>query len=132
MKQHILVIEDELSLSQALCDNLELCGFSVEAAFDGEDALERVHKRIPSLILTDLLIPKIDGFDVISQIKKNDLFKDVPIIVLSNLDGIDAKIRVMSMGVNHYLIKSENSLLKIMNLVRECIGSTEKALDLTK
>jgi DNA-binding response OmpR family regulator len=132
MNPHILVIEDEQSLSQALCDNLALSGYNVEAAYDGEEALEKARKKTPSLILTDLLMPKIDGFDFITIVKKDTKLKHVPIIVLSNLDGLEAKARVHAMGIEHYLIKSETSILKIIHLIRDCLPSAhEKVADLT-
>jgi len=120
MNSHILVIEDEVSLSQALCDNLEMCGYSVEAAYDGEEALKKIHSRTPALVITDLLIPKIDGFEVIAELKKTIGCEDVPVIVLSNLDGHEAMRKVFDLGASQYLIKSEHSIQEIMSIVGKC------------
>jgi CheY-like chemotaxis protein len=117
----ILVVEDELALSQALLDNLEMAGYTVTTAFNGEEAIQKLKSVKPALILTDLLMPKKDGFELIMELKDSDAWRSIPIIVLSNLDGNDARTKVFAFGVKAYFIKSEHTLEEIVRAVGECI-----------
>ena len=94
----ILIVEDEEFLIRALKDNLETEGCTIDTAMNGEEAIERIKKEQPNLILLDLLMPKRDGFNVLEEVKNNPQWKLIPIIVLSNL-GEDTEIkRALEMG----------------------------------
>lgn len=117
--KHILVVEDEDFLSQVLKDNLSLEGYKVETAVDGEDALEKIQESKPSLILLDLLLPKIDGFQVLEELKSSPDFKLIPVIVLSNL-GADTDIkRALSLGADDYFVKSQHPIAEVVERVRK-------------
>ena len=116
---HLLVVEDEEFLMRALKDNLEAEGYTVDTAADGEEAMERVKKHRPDLILCDLLMPKKDGFYVLEEVKKNPEWKLVPIIVLSNLGG-DAEIkRALEMGASDYFVKSQHPIEEVIEKVKD-------------
>lgn len=116
---HILIVEDEDFLARALKDNLEAESFRVDIAKNGEEAMERLKKDRPTLILLDLLMPKRDGFQVLEEVKKNPEWKLIPIIVLSNLGG-DAEIkRALDMGADDYFVKSQHPIEEVVEKVKE-------------
>ncbi len=115
----ILIVEDEDFLIQALKDNLSAEGWTVDIAKNGEEALERIAKKKPDLVLLDILMPKRDGFYVLEEIRKNPEWKLIPVIVLSNL-GEDTSIkRAMEMGANDYFVKSQHPIQEVIEKVRD-------------
>ncbi len=123
----ILIVEDEEFLVQALKDNLQAEHCVVDAAANGEDALERIRQNRPDLILLDLLMPKKDGFYVLEEIKKNPAWKLIPIIVLSNLGG-DADIkRALEMGADDYFVKSQHPIEEVVEKIKEYLGGQKQS-----
>ena len=115
----ILIVEDEQSLVQALKDSLELEGYVVDAASEGEKAMVKIRKSRPNIILLDLLMPKKDGFYVLEEVKKNPEWKLIPVLVLSNLGG-DAEIkRALEMGADDYFVKSQHPIKEVIEKVKE-------------
>lgn len=99
----ILVVEDEYNLRKAIVKTLETEGFSVSEACDGEDALDLFFNEHFDLIVTDIMMPNIDGNELVLEIRKTD--KDVPIIMLTALDTLDDKISGFRSGTDDYLVK---------------------------
>ena len=123
--KHILVVEDEDFLAQVLTDNLTSEGYKVEVAIDGEEALEKIRTSQPSLILLDLLLPKLDGFQVLEEIKSNPDLKLIPVIVLSNL-GADTDIkRALSLGAEDYFVKSQHPIAEVVERVRKYVSGSK-------
>lgn len=104
-QRKILLVEDEKTLAKALKFNLEKEGFAVEIAFDGEEALKAVSREEPDLVILDLMLPKIDGFEVCRQIRKNT---DIPIIMLTARNEDIDKILGLELGADDYLTKPFN------------------------
>ena len=123
----ILIVEDEEFLVQALKDNLKLEGYIFNTAANGEEAMDRIRKQRPDIILLDLLMPKKDGFYALEEIKKNPDLKLVPIIVLSNLGG-DAEIkRALELGADDYFVKSQHPIEEVIEKVKEYLGGGKQA-----
>ncbi len=98
----ILIIEDELAIAELEKDYLELSGFSVEIETDGRNGLSRAINEDSNLIILDLMLPEIDGFEICKQVREQ---KDVPIIMVSaKKDDID-KIRGLGLGADDYMTK---------------------------
>lgn len=115
----VLITEDEDFLIRTLQDNLTAEGIAVDIAKDGEDAIKKIAKNKPDLILLDLLMPKKDGFYVLEELKKNPEWKLIPVIILSNL-GEDTEIkRAMEMGANDYFVKSQHPIDEVIKKVKE-------------
>lgn len=113
--QKILIIEDDKSLAEMLRANLAGEGFDVKIAFDGEEGIALLKKEKYALILLDLIMPKVDGFDVINFLKGKK--NKTPILVLSNLNSeIDINI-AKSFGVKEYFVKGDTSLRAIAEWV---------------
>ncbi len=106
MKKKILLVEDEKTLVRALTFNLEKEGFEVEVAYDGEEALEKVDQKKPDLIILDLMLPKVDGFEVCRNVRKTS---EVPIIMLTARDEDIDKILGLELGADDYITKPFNA-----------------------
>jgi DNA-binding response OmpR family regulator len=120
--KNILIIEDEGFLIQVLKDNLTAEGYMVDIARNGEEAVKKIEKKEPNLILLGILMPQEDGFYVLEKIKKNPKWKLIPVIVLSNL-GEDAAIeRAMEMGADDYFVKSQHPIEKVIKKIKEYLG----------
>ena len=99
----LLIIEDEITLLQALSKGFRKKGYTVDAAEDGEQALEFYFDNQYSLIVLDLNLPKIDGLDVLREIRREN--KAIPVLVLSARSAVQDKIIGLDMGANDYLAK---------------------------
>lgn len=97
----ILVVEDEENISKLICDTLALGGFEVDVAFDGEKAIERVLNNEYALILLDIMLPKLDGFEVLKQIKN----KEIPVIFLSAKNDVSSIVKGLQDGGQDYITK---------------------------
>lgn len=119
----VLVVEDDKFLGNAYKAGFEGEGLQVEIAFDGEDALAAVERFSPDVILLDILIPKIDGFEVLARLKSDQKTKHIPVIIASNLGQQQDIERGLELGASDYIVKSESSvteiLLKLKTLLKE-------------
>jgi two-component system, OmpR family, response regulator VicR len=102
----VLVVDDEKTLVKALTFNLEKEGFRVEQAYDGEEALRKVFALKPDIVVLDLMLPLVDGFEVCRQIRKKT---DVPIIMLTARGEDIDKVLGLELGADDYLTKPFNS-----------------------
>ncbi len=124
---HILIVEDEDFLIRALEDNLVAEGYTVDIAKNGEEAITKIGKKKPSLVLLDLLMPQKDGFYVLEEIKKNPERKLIPVIVLSNL-GEDKTIkRALEMGADDYFVKSQHPIQEVIEKVKDYLEGRKAA-----
>ena len=124
----IFLVEDDALIVALYTDVLKAQGFSVEVAFDGKQALEklevmRVKAKIPAVILLDIMMPKMNGFEVLDSIKKNNALKDIPVIILSNASVSGEKDRAFQLGALMYLVKVEHTPMQVIQKVREVIES---------
>ena len=99
----LLIVEDELSLQGALCKGFNKLGYAVDSASDGEEALELYYSSFYDAIILDLNLPKLDGIDVLREIRKED--SKTKIIILSARSEVEDKILGLDMGANDYLAK---------------------------
>ncbi len=112
----ILVVEDEKPLNNALQLALKHAGFETTPAFDGEDALNKLSQNKFDIVLLDLLLPKMTGFDVMAKMsEKHDL---TPVIVITNLGQEESRKEATGLGAIKYLVKSETSIADIVKQVQ--------------
>ena len=121
MAKKILVIEDEAMLQNSIREFLLAENFEVSTASDGEEGVKLVKEVKPDLILLDLILPKKDGFGVLEDIKKDSETKNIPVILLTNLEGANDIDRAFSYGVNAYLVKANYKLEEIVAKVKEIL-----------
>lgn len=117
----ILLIEDEEALQKALTRALEIEGFNVVSAYDGKAGLELAQKENPDLILLDLILPQMDGFEVLRGIKSSPEAKNIPIIILTNLEQAQNVEKIIEFGPLNYLVKANYNLDEIVAKIKELL-----------
>ena len=122
--RRILVAEDDRFLRKAAEMALKRQGYTVLTAADGEEALRAARSVLPDLILLDLIMPKLNGFDVLQALKKDAPTAHIPVIILSNL-GQDRDVQqAMDAGAAAYLIKTDLSLQALVQRVEEALTAS--------
>ncbi len=102
MSRKVLIVDDEKPISDILKFNLQKEGYDVEAAFDGEEAIRKVYKFEPDLILLDIMLPKIDGFQVCKKVRENF---NTPILMLTAKEEEVDKVLGLELGADDYITK---------------------------
>ncbi len=105
MKEKILIVDDEKDIVRMLDYNLKKEGLRTVLAYDGEDALELATKERPDLIVLDLMLPRIDGFEVCKELKKNNSTMNIPIIMLTAKTQETDKVLGLELGADDYMTK---------------------------
>ena len=106
-KEKILIIEDDVFLAEVLINKLVAAGFETDLAVNGKDGLEKIRSLKPSLVLLDIILPEMNGYQILEEKIKDDAIKNIPVIVVSN-SGQPVEIkRALSLGVKGYLIKAD-------------------------
>jgi DNA-binding response OmpR family regulator len=118
----ILIVDDDTLLSKMYQKKLSIEGFDVSSAGNGEEGLGKAKTEKPNLIMLDIMMPKMDGFETLKQLKANDDTKDIPVIFLTNLasDEEDAK-KGLELGAVTYLIKSKLGPAGVVEKVKEVL-----------
>ena len=116
----ILVAEDDKFLANAYRVKLNKAGYEIKIVSDGQEAIDSLETFTPDVILLDLIMPIKDGFVVLEELKKSDKWKNIPVIVASNLGQKEDIDRGMALGATDYIIKSQmpiNDVLAKINSV---------------
>lgn len=123
MTKKILIIEDEEVLLDILTKKLQGHGFEVLAAKDGSEGLEHIRRKEVDLILLDMLMPKIDGYEVLETMKNEEI--KIPVIIVSNSgQQVDVE-KAMALGACDYIVKAELNPDEIVSKVNHCLGGGE-------
>lgn len=122
MAKKILLIEDESALQKTLGDVLTQEGYQVKSALDGEAGLNLAKSEKIDLILLDLILPKMHGFDVLKALKEDEKTKDIPIIVLTNLEGTGDVEKALELGATTYLVKASYTLEEVVQKIKKAIS----------
>jgi len=122
MDKTVFLIEDDRFLREMLSQKLIDQKIGVQAAVDGKSALEMIKTIKPDLILSDLLLPDVDGFDVLAEIQKTPALAKVPVLVLSNLDKMEDIKRAKDLGAKDFMVKSNFTTNEILAKVKEFLG----------
>ncbi len=105
MAKKILVVDDEEDICRLISRALENEGYEVYGAFDGKEALSKVYDVSPDLVVMDVLMPKMNGYQASEQIRKDPLYRELPILMLTVKDSKEDKMRGFDSGVDEYMIK---------------------------
>ena len=108
-----------------MSDVLSEEGYEVFSALDGEAGVTLAKEKTPDLILLDLVLPKMMGFEVLEQLRGDEKTKDIPIIVLTNLESIQDVQRATDLGATTYLVKSNYDLEEVVQKVKKELGDNE-------
>ncbi|MDP3982259.1 MAG: response regulator [bacterium] len=120
----ILIVEDDKFLRELIVQKLGKEGYDLVEAIDGEDGVAQAKKEVPDLILLDLILPGIDGFEALTQIKADATVSKIPVIILSNLGQKDDIERGLKIGAQDYLIKAHFTPGEIVEKIKGILGSS--------
>jgi len=121
-KKKILLVEDDASLAAVYRARLELEGFDIKEVHNGEDALSAAVSYRPDLILLDVMMPKISGFDVLDILRNTPDTMNVRVIMLTALSQPKDKERAEKLGADDYLVKSQVVISDVVERVRHHLG----------
>lgn len=117
----ILFIEDEEALQKTFTEALRKEGYETFSALNGEIGLKLAKKEKPDLILLDLILPRLNGFDVLKSIKEDKETKSIPIIVLTNLEAVENVEKAIELGAMTYLVKANYGLDEMVEKVKQVL-----------
>ena len=117
-KKEILLVEDDAFVSDIYNTKLKQEGFEVIIAENGIKAIESLEKGIPDLILLDIIMPYMDGMEVLKKVKEKEEWKKIPIILLTNLSEKEKIEEAMNAGANDFLIKSHFTPSEVLSKVK--------------
>lgn len=103
----ILIIEDDLPYRKVYLHKFEGSGFTVETAENGQEGLEKMHSFQPDIVLLDVMMPLMDGFQVLDRAKSDPVISKIPIVVMTNLSTDDDNQRLMQKGAEAVVVKSD-------------------------
>jgi len=118
MAKKILIIEDDKFLRELIAQKLIKEGYDIAEAIDGEKGIKAVEEEQPDLVLLDLILPGIDGFEVLAKMKEDPKMAQFPVIILSNLGQKDDIERGLKMGAVDYMIKAHFTPGEIIEKVK--------------
>ncbi len=118
----ILLIEDDESVIKSVVYSLEQAGYTVENTVSGRLGLETALKSHPDLIICDLILPDVNGAEVVAELRQDDWGKTAKIIILTNIDEEQIKTKLRELNVARYLVKVENTLRQITETVNSVLN----------
>lgn len=119
----IMVVEDDAALREIYGIRITAEGYEVIPAGDGEEALTKVIQAKPDLILADVMMPKISGFDMLDIIRNTPETANTKVILMTALSGDDQRARGENLGANRYLVKSQVGIEDVIRIINETIGA---------
>lgn len=122
-KRGVLVVEDDQFLRELFIRKLLSSGFKVENAVDAKATFEILDRWKPDIILLDLILPDVDGFEILAQLKKDERFAAIPVIILSNLGEQKDIDRAMSLGAQEFMVKVNFNLEEIATHVQKVLDN---------
>ena len=118
----ILFIEDESALQKAFGDVLKQKGYKMISALDGEIGLRLARTAKPDLIILDVILPRLYGFEVLKKLKQDPDTEKIPVIVLTNLERIEDVQKAIELGATTYLVKTNYNIDEIIEKIKKTIG----------
>lgn len=125
-KVRVLLVEDDVFLASIYQKKFEMEGYKISVAEDGEKGLADAKKKKPDIILLDILLPKLDGFAVLEQLKADASTKNIPVVLLTNLGQKDDVEKGLEAGAADYLIKAHFKPSEIIDKVKQVLGKEVK------
>jgi len=121
MPKTILFIEDDKFLRELVIQKLIKEGYETSEAVDGEEGIKKVKEEKPDLVLLDLILPGIDGFEVLSRMREESALTSIPVIILSNLGQKEDVEKGLKLGAVDYLIKAHFTPGEIIDKIRAAL-----------
>lgn len=126
-KIHVLLVEDEKTLSMIIKDTLEEQGFLISIAFNGEEGLRTFHTQKPDVVVADVMMPRMDGFEMVRRIRQTD--RTTPVLFLTARSGINDVVEGFELGANDYLKKPfsmQELIIRIKALLHKAFVNKEQ------
>lgn len=118
----VMVVEDDASLREIYSIRITADGYDVVSAGDGEEALAVAVREKPDLILSDVMMPKISGFDMLDILRSTPETANIKVIMMTALSSDDQRARGERLGANRYLVKSQVGIEDVVNAIHEVLG----------
>jgi len=116
----ILIVEDDISIHTIMVTRLNLMkNVEIFSAFDGIEAWEKVEEHNPDLILLDIVMPRQNGLDFLKKLRKSKKFKGTDVFVLTNLSGIENRIKAKKLGIKKYFEKADTEIKTLISSIEE-------------
>lgn len=125
MSKKIMLVEDDTSLREIYGIRLQAEGYEIVSAGDGEEALAIAVREKPDLIVADVMMPKISGFDMLDILRSTPETKDIKVIMMTALSADDQRQRGEALGADRYLVKSQVGIEDVVNVVHEVLGNRD-------
>lgn len=123
----ILIVEDDRLLATMYKQKFERDGYEVSTAFDGVEGLQKIREEKPTLVLLDIMMPKMHGLEVLEEAKRDPEIKDIPIVLLTNLARGEEDInRGLELGAIAYLVKSQLRPSQVVAKVKELLAASAR------
>ena len=122
MAKKVLIIEDDLFLRDIIFQELQSAGYETHYAVDGEEGLKKISEVKPDLVLLDIILPGIDGFEILKRKQENPEIAEIPVVILSNLGQKEEINRGMRLGAKDYLIKAHFTPDEVLQKVKQVLG----------
>lgn len=117
----ILIVDDDTVLGRMYKSKFKSQGFESEHVSNGEEALKIIEDFIPDLILTDIMMPKVSGLELIDELKKNKLTANIPIVTMTNLKDEKNKMAALQKGAVEHIFKNEQSLKEVVSKINNYV-----------
>lgn len=117
----ILLIEDDPFLADIYNTKLKKAGFSVDIAVDGQEGLRKIKEQIPDLVLLDIVLPNVDGWEFLNRVRKDYRLSDLKIVIISNLAQKGEIKKGLELGAIKYLIKAHYTPSEIVDVIKKIL-----------
>jgi len=119
--KRIVLADDEHFIAIVYKEGLERAGYNVTVAHDGEEALAVIRETLPDLILLDLIMPKMNGFEVLKALKADETLAGIPVVVLTNLSQDNDESEARSYGIQDFIVKANVSLNELLQRIEKVL-----------
>jgi DNA-binding response OmpR family regulator len=126
MAAKILIVEDDKFLRELMTRKLNNDGFELEEAIDGEESLKKLETFKPDIILLDLILPGLDGFETLERIKDNPQTSGIPVLILSNLGQRDEIEKGLKLGAIDFMVKAHFTPEEIVGKIKSILSKKEE------
>lgn len=122
-QKKILIVDDEKDMREVLEEKFITCGFSVVSAENGKEGLEKSLEEHPEVILLDIMMPEMDGIEMLSRLRQDQWGQNVPVILLTNISDMRKIEEAQKMGIQEYMLKAEWKMAQIVDRVKEIVNA---------
>jgi len=118
----VLIADDDMTLHEMYAERLRAEGFVIVSAYDGEEAIEKAYKEKPDILVLDIMMPKVNGIDVMKKLREDDQTKGIPVILLTALAQEINKIKSMMGPKDQYLVKSDIMPGQVIEAIKKSLS----------